>query len=312
MKIINFISIILLFLIIIYCGSNVNQKVDKALKEGKYTEAITLLNRVYKEDTTNYEYAEKIALAYIYRGENLFKRTGNVKSLRGNIKKAKEYLVKDPSDSIRKIYSRALFTLANAYINEKTQTDRELENNYHKAVVELKEALVNDTTNIQADSLLTKIKEDNFQRLIDKAKSLYNKGTRTGNIDLYFSAEYYLKNAAEFDPDNYDIRLLRSRINRKRLAILDYREGLSFAVMDYKHSRKHFAMHLAIKNYLNESISLNLNNFGLVSTKGDTFFVDERELKSRKFRKKVFVSFLKPHIHTNFLQKRKKKEGLGD
>jgi hypothetical protein len=222
-----------------------------------------------------------IALSYLLRGDILFKKTGNLDVLKGNIKQAKKYFPGNPSDSLRAKYSKILYSIAEYHMNTKTKSETEAENLYHQAVLALKEALLQDSTNNEAKILMVKIKDKNFQRLIDKAKSLYNRGERTGNVDLYFSAEYYLNNAAEFDPDNYDIKLYRSRIKRKRLGVLDYREGLSLAVLSYKQESKKYVINLAIKNYLRDSVAINLNNFELVSSKGDTFYVHEREMKGR-------------------------------
>jgi tetratricopeptide (TPR) repeat protein len=279
---IKIITISIICIFIFHCGENIEQQADKAFKEGKYTQVIKLLSEEYKNDTTNYSFAEKIALSYLLRGDLLFKKTGNVEALKGNIKEAKDYFPKNPSDSLKTNYSKILYNLAEHYMNTKAKNVTEAEDFYHQAVVALKEALVQDSTNSDAKTLMVKIKDKHFQRLIDKAKSLYSKGERTRDVELYFSAEYYLNNAAEFDPDNYEIKLYRSRIKRKRLGVLDYRDGLSFAIMNYRQERQNFIMHLAIKNYLSDSVAIRLDNFELVSIKGDTFQVNKREIKARK------------------------------
>ena len=242
-------------------GNDIDQEANNAFKAGKYTYVIKLLSDEYKQDTTNYKYAEMVALSYLYRGNNYYKKTGNIKTFIGNIDNAKEYFTSNPSDSLKKEYSKTLYSLARAYIKTKPKNETEKDQLYHQAVLSLREALFQDSTNVYADSLLAKIKEGRFLGMIEKAKDLVNKGNRNNDVNAYFAAEYYIKHAAAFDPDNYEIRHLRSIINRKRLGILDYHEGLSFAITQYRHQRKHFAMHLGIKNYLKETIDIKLNNF---------------------------------------------------
>jgi hypothetical protein len=269
-------------LLVIQCGVDVVEEGKKAYADGDYSQAIKRLTEAREKDSTNTMVNEMIFLSYLYRGEELFKRTNNVDAFVGNIELASKYLPKEPTAQFNKMYSKKLLSLANAYLSARATNEEEKNHFFDKAVNIAKQSIYIDSTNTAADSLLDKMKNDHFQNLIDKGKNFYDKARRTGNADLYFTAVYYLKEAMQFEADNTQIFNLMQKIRRKTLPVLNYREDVSLAVAGIKRERKAVLMTLSIKNYTSQPISLLLNNFKLVDKDGSGFGINEDEIKKRE------------------------------
>lgn len=223
-----------------------------------------------------------ICLSYIYRGEELYKKTRNVKAFNGNFEKADEYLPINPTVEFNQKYATMLISLAKAYYATKPKDEDEKELYFENALSRIKKVMILDSTNQVADSMLAQLKTDHFQGLVDKGEDLYKKAGRTGNADLYFMAEYYLKEAKAFESDNKKINSLLNKIVQKTLPVLNYREGVSLAVAGFSRERKAIIMTLSIKNYTAESVSLNIANFNLVDSEGNKYSVNEEEIKKRE------------------------------
>ena len=277
----NLIFIILTFSLI-YCGADLVEEGKKAYSNGDYTQAINLLTEAQKEDSTNRSYNDIICLAYLYRGEELYQKTRNIKAFNGNFKKAKKYLPANPTAEFNKKYGQMLLSLANVYYTKKPRNEEEKEFYFENALNRIKQAMAVDSTNSAADSMLAQLKVDHFQNLVDKGESLYKKAGRTRNADLYFMAEYYLKEALEFEPDNRKIHNLLNKIVQKTLPVLNYREDVALAIAGYSNERKALIMTLSIKNYTAEPLFLNLANFKLVDSDGNKYGVNEEEMKKRE------------------------------
>lgn len=271
--------LIILAISAIYCGSDLIEEGKKAYSEGDYTQAIRLLTEAQKDDSTNRSYNDIIFLSYLYRGEELYHKTSNVDAFEGNFEKAKEYLPANPTVEFKVKYSKMLLSLAKAYYKDKPGTDLEKEENFESAFSRVKQAIILDSTNSSADSMLAQLKIDHFQGLVDKGENLYNKAGRTGNADLYYTAEYYLKEALEFEPENQKILNLLNKIVQKTLPVLNYREDVSLAVAGLTRERKAISMTLSVKNYTNKPVSINLTNFKLVDREGNSYNVSEDEMQ---------------------------------
>jgi hypothetical protein len=262
-----------------FCGTDLVEEGKKAYSAGDYTQAIKLLTQAQKEDSTNRSYDDMIFLAYLYRGEEIYQKTRNLDAFEGNYQKSKKYLPQNPSEQLRKTYSSMTLTLAKAFYQTKGRTEAENDNNFDNSLQLVKKAITIDSTNTSADSMLAELKIAHFQGLIDKGENLYKKAGRTRNADLYFTAEYYLKEALQFEPDNQKILALLNKIVAKTLPVLNYREDISLAVAGLKPERKAISMTLSIKNYTSEPVSFNLNNVKLVDRDGNTYEVSEDEMK---------------------------------
>lgn len=267
---------------LINCGADLLEEGKKAYAAGDYTEAINLLTKAQKENPIDHSFDYMICLAYIYRGEELYKTTRNLKAFNGNFEKANNFLPINPTNEFNKEYASLLITLAKAYHSAKSKSEDEKELYYENAFNRVKQAKALDSTNTAADSILAQLKVDNFQKLVDKGEGLYKKAGRSGNADLYFMAEYYLKEAREFEPHNKKINNLLNKIVQKTLPVLNYREGVSLAVAGYSGERKAIIMTLSIKNYTAKAISLKLDNFKLVDTEGNSYDVNESEMRKKE------------------------------
>jgi hypothetical protein len=263
----------------IFCGADLVEEGKKAYSAGDYTQAIKLLTQAQKEDSTNRSYDDMIFLAYLHRGEEIYHKTRNLDAFEGNFQKSKKYLPQNPSGELKKTYSSITLKLAKAFYNTKGRTESENDYNFDHSLRLVKQALTIDSTNSSADSMLAELKSAHFQGLIDKGENLYKKAGRTRNADLYFTAEYYLKEALQFEPDNQKILALLNKIVAKTLPVLNYREGISLAVAGLKSERKAISMTLSIKNYTSEPVSFNLNNVKLVDKGGNSYKVSEDEMK---------------------------------
>jgi tetratricopeptide (TPR) repeat protein len=276
-----FIAIVLVFSSY-YCGADLVEEGKKAFSTGDYTQAINLLTKAKTENPIDNSFNDMICLAFLYRGEELYQNTRNLKAFNGNFDKAEKYLPINPTNEFNKKYATMLLSLAKAYHSAKPKNDDEKELYHENALDRVKKAMALDSTNSSADSMLAQLKVDSFQNLVDMGEGLYKKAGRTGNADLYFTAEYYLKEALVFEPDNKKINNLLNKIVQKTLPVLNYREGVSLAVGGFSRERKAIIMTLSIKNYTVKSISLNLAKFKLVDTEGNKYEVNEDEMKKKE------------------------------
>jgi len=265
-----------------FCGPNLEEEGKKAFSNGDYTQAIKLLIKAHEEDPINRTYYDLICLSYLYRGEELYQKTRNVDAFEGNFEKVTKYLPANPTVEFNKKYAKMLVSIASAYHSAKPKDDDKKELYHENALARVKQAMAIDSTNNSADSLLAQLKVDFFQNLVDKGEGYYKKAGRTGNADLYFTAEYYLKEAKEFEPNNKNINNLLNKIVQKTLPVLNYREDVSLAVAGFSRERKAIIMNLSIKNYTSEAISLNLENFRLVDRDGNKYGVSKDEMKKRE------------------------------
>jgi len=267
-----------------HCGGNTAEEAEKAFQNGNYKVAIQLFGEARQQNPDNPLYNERIALSYMYRGDEFFTKTGNIKSFEGNFEKATNFIPETPSPEFQKAYSDMLFKLARAYMKSTPQNDIQKEEFLNNALSRLEEALFQDESNRQADSLIAKIKLDNFQKMLHKGKDFYEKAGKQKNYDLYFSAEYYFKKAAYFDIHNEEVKKLLSRTREQTLKVLNYRDDLAIAIAEYQRKDGHIVMDLRLKSYLPDPLEINVDNFELYDIEGNTYRLD-KEWMSKKLAK---------------------------
>ena len=88
-----------------YCGGNPAEEAEKAFQSGNYKMAIQLFGKAREQDPNNQTYDEKIALSFMHRGLDFFKKTNNIKAFAGNFEKASEYIPESPSAEFKISYS---------------------------------------------------------------------------------------------------------------------------------------------------------------------------------------------------------------
>ena len=247
----------------------------KAFQNSDYGTAIKLLVQARKMISDFGKYDEKLALAYMYRGEELFSKTNNIKSFSGNYEKALKYIPSHPSADFRQNYSKILYSLGEAYLNAKPQNELQLDQFLDQAIMYLEDAMMQDSTNVEALALLTKVKQDNYNKWLTKGRDYYAKAQKRKDVDLYFLAEYYVKKAADFKQDDQEIKSLHSKIKEKTLAVLNYRDDIALAVADqHSHEGKLF-LDITVKNYLVTPLSLEVSKFQLVDKAGNSYKMDK-------------------------------------
>jgi len=272
---------------LISCGSDPAIEGEKAFQDGNYDNAIAHFINARKQDPQNQSFDEKIALSYMLRGENLYNKTNNLKSFAGNFEKAEKFIPANPSDNFRKQYSTSLYSLGLAYSKTPPQNEIQKEEFLNKSITYLEDAVFNDEYNQKADSLLSKIKSDNFQKMLDKGKDFYNRAQKQKKIDLYFSAEFYFKKAANFDIYNDEAKNLLSKTREKTLSVLNIQEDLAIAVADFSHTGNNFILDLAIRNYARDPVALDINNFVLSDIDGNTYSLNENMMNDTFQSKKL-------------------------
>ncbi|MBN2709858.1 MAG: hypothetical protein JXR46_12500 [Calditrichaceae bacterium] len=283
MKKFLFFSLILSILLIIAgCEKSDQEKGIEAFQADQYLDAINYLYKSYQIDSIQFNQHEILALAFLYRGNELYGKTKNVKSFQGNIDEAKKFIRSNASDSLMSEYRKSLILLAQAYRVAKPKSDLERENFFSRALDNLNECLAIDSTDTEALRVMEEIKIDNFQALLDKANSAYERAGRTRDYSLYNTAEYYVKQAAQMDSKHPDVRNLISKIRMRTVNILDPREGLSFAIYKELYEKKFYILLTGIKNYWNRPVKINVDNFELMDVAGNKYTIDKRELEGRR------------------------------
>ncbi len=275
-----FSSVFILFFvssIAIQCGSDPAAEGEKAFQAANYNLAIKHFLEARKQNPTEAtQYEEKIALAYMLRGKNLYGTSKNVKSFSGNFEKALDYIPSKSSEAFHKEYSQILFELAVAYMVTRPENEIQKEENLNKTLGYLEDALVNDESNTKADSLLAKIKADNFHKMLNKGKDFYSRAGKKGNSDYYITAEYYFQRAAYFDLNNQEAKSMLAQTRAKTLSILDNREDFAMAVADMSKQNGNLILDLTIKNYATTPVSLDLKNFELTDVDGNIYPLNQK------------------------------------
>ena len=282
MKGLNIFYMFIIPVLIVHCADNTIQKADEAFNNGKYLQAINFYKTALQKNPQDEKLKEKMALSYMYNGELGYSKTGNVNAFAGNLEKARTFFPSVPSDAFNKIHSQILVELSKAYINAKPDNDIEKEEFFFESISTLEQSLELDSTNVEADSLLAEMKIKHFEKLLNTANSYYTRGAKERNVDYYFAAKKNLNMAKKFNSTHPDVINLEVKLRRKLGGILDYHEGLSFAILRSLKEKEYFVAYLAIKNYLTDSVNINLNNFSVVDMKGNTYNVSEKEMDVRR------------------------------
>ncbi len=286
-KLFYMITVLSFALLHMYCGSNPVAEADKAFESGNYGLALKLFLEAKAKNPQDQSITEKIALAYMYRGQELYQKSNNIKSFSGNYDKALTYIPENPSEEFKKPYSKLLLTLARGYLNSKPQNDIEKDDFLNKAIAHMEDAIYNDQYNSSAESLLTKVKTDNFQKMLDKGKELYAQGKKQNNMDICFSAEYYFKKANEFDIYNEEAKKMLAQVRKETLSVPNIKDDLAIAIVEYKYLEGHWVIDVTLRNHLTDPIPVELENFMLTDTEGNTYSLD-RAFMDAKFAANKF------------------------
>jgi len=232
---------ILLFLsgsLFIRCGGNPEADGDQAYAKGNYNQALTYYLEVKKSQPNNPKINEKIALTYMQRGLQFFKKQHNLVAFDGNFDKGEEFIPEETSENFNKEYSKMLYELGMAYHNSQPENQIQKEQYFTKMLDNLNDALLYDENNSAAKKALEDIKRENFQQTYDKGLRFFKQAKKEKNLDLYLTAERYLNRAASFNPDSKEAQKDLKLVRKKTLSIVDMDETFPVAVADYKYQGK--------------------------------------------------------------------------
>lgn len=284
--VLSFVFFITLSVLFLHCGSDPASEGNKAFEAENYNLAIKhFLEARENNPAERQKYDENIALSYMLRGQKLYNRSKNVKSFSGNFEKSLDYIPDKPSEQFQKAYSKVLSELGTAYLTARTENEIQREDYLNKAIAYLEDALVNDQSNNQADSILAKIKIDNFEKMLKKGNDFYSKASRTKNGDHYITAEYYFQRAAYFDLKNAKAEKMLSKTRAKTLSILNNRQDFAMAIADMSRQSGNLILDLTIKNYATSPVTIDIKNFEVVDIDGNSYSLNKKMMDS-KFSKK--------------------------
>jgi len=266
----------------IQCGSNPAVEGDKAFESANYNLAVKHFLEARKQNPAEKQtYDEKIALSYMLRGKSLFEKNHNIKAFSGNFEKSSEYIPQNPSDYFKTEYSKILFALGNGYQEASPENEIQKEDYLNKSIQYLEDALYNDENNSSAESLLAKIKVDNFQKMLNRGNDFYAKAGKTKNGDHYITAEYYFQRAVYFDIYNDEAKKMLSQTRKKTLSVLNNREDFAMAVADMSRQPNSLILDLTIKNYATSPVSIDIKKFVLVDLDGKNYPLDTQMMDSK-------------------------------
>jgi tetratricopeptide (TPR) repeat protein len=282
MKLFGLILISFLCFLLINCGGDKSVDAEQAFLKGDYTTAIEGYLQVHQKDTTNQRVNERLALAYMYRGQELYKKTNNLSSFARNFDQGVKFIPVEPSTEFRRIYSQILFQLGGGYYKARPANAIEKEDFLNKTMTMMHQALDMDSTNVNAQNVLDEIKLNNYQKIVDKAKSIFDRAQKTNDINSYFEAETNIRKAQSMNGTTAEMRRMLSIIHAKTLGVLNYEDGLALAVYKNEFSSGKVILTLAIKSYLSYPVTLSLDNFVLADYRGTMYNVD-KEIMARDF-----------------------------
>lgn len=303
------------FLIVLLgCGGNPYEDGMNAMQKGDYNLAIKHFSEAKKATPNDKIVLEKLAQAYMLRGEELYGKTKNLNSFTGNFTKGEEFIPSDPSAEFQVEYSKLLFNLANAYQNTSPENDVQKEEFLNKTIAALESAIGYNPDNSEAEQLLNKIKSDNFSEILDKGKRLFAQAKKENNKDLYFTAEYYFKKANNFDPDNKDAASYLSKTRKQTLDVLDVGQDFALAIPDNQYDKGSYIFDIYVQNNSPDPVNIKHTNFIVIDKDGNSYPLDkdmmvklssklipEKSLTDRKINNGLLVFKTKKKIDIDYI-----------
>jgi len=274
---------ILICFCLFQCGSNPLEEGSKAFENQQYSQAIEFFNQVWTADIPEGEYAEMLALAYLYRGEQVYDRTKNIDAFQLNFDMAEKYISGNTSEEFNKKYVELLLKLAESYSKAGSQNSELYQKHSIMQSKYLGLALEYDSTNTAVIDAIEEMKKNNFQKNLEAAKRLYSKGKKKGEKDLFLSAKIYLQKAAEYNSKDTEVIKLKSRLRTALLPVLETSDGISMAAVKSLKKENHLILMLAVENYQKSAVKIKPENFKLTDSRGSKYLIDPEEMKLYEF-----------------------------
>ncbi len=286
MKLIKEFSYLLFTIILIAgllgCGGNAYEDGLSALQKGEYNLAIKYLSEARKDTPENKSIDEKLAVAYMLKGKDLFAKRKNLPSFDGNFSKGEEFIPAAPSQEFQIEYSNLLLDLANAYQNTKPENNVQKEDFLNKTISSLETAIGYNPDNIEAEKLLNQIKSENFTTILEKGKRLFSQAKKEDNKDLYFTAEYYFKKANNFDSENKEALSYLSKTRKQTLDVLDVEQDFALAIIDQTYSKGSYIFEIGIQNNSPDPVNIKHAKFIIMDKDGDSYPLDKSTMSKFK------------------------------
>ncbi len=204
-------------LLLASCSSDPMQKGNKMMQEGQFVKALKEYNKVLQKNPSDMAAKEKIALATVKIGQKIYNRRKVLRSFTSYYEKSLSWVPENPSEDFKKEYSNILYELAEAHLKSEPKNNREKRERFDNVVMFFEDALFYNPENVKAQEALQKFQDDNFEEMFSKGKDYYTKARKQKNDLYYLNAEYYLKKAHEFKPDNKEIGKLLSKVRKINL-----------------------------------------------------------------------------------------------
>jgi tetratricopeptide (TPR) repeat protein len=274
----KFFMILLPLLFMISCGGDPLEEGNKAFNEGKYNEAIIKYREALKEKPNDVMIKEKLALANMHKGLDLYKRRKNIKAFQGNYDKAMSNLDGDISTpELKKDYSAILYELAKAYSTTKPENDIQKKLYLNKTLEFLEQAVEVDAGNKEAKDMLAQVQADNFQEMFDKGVSYYNSAKKNKNDEDYLLAEYYLAKAVSFKSDDEEAAKYLKLARKKAISVFDFDTDFPIAIAGYQQKGKFTFFDFTIANNTTETITVKPESFFLADKDGNQYTYDAEQ-----------------------------------
>ncbi len=261
-------AFLILPLFLVWCSKSPIEKGDAAASEGNYGEALRQYFEAVKQQPDNSALKEKIATAYFRQGEKVYERGRVIRAFEDRVSKGMQYVPDSLSAAMRVNLSDVYLKLALAYKGATPENPFQKKQYFDQALSNLETALEYDSTNQVAKTAMKKMKDENFQEMLDKGLTAYKKGPN--DPVRYIAAEYYFSNALKLDAGSAEASRYLKLTRQKSLNLLDPGQEVPIAITDQMENETYKAFLVVAHNQSPDPIKVAAGNFFLLSDDGKT------------------------------------------
>jgi tetratricopeptide (TPR) repeat protein len=255
-----------LALLLTGCSKGFMESGDEAFQQQNYTEALKYYLEAAKEFPNDPALKEKIALSYFREGELFYEKRQTVKGFEARVNSGLAYLPDNPSPELLSATSDIHLKLAIAYKNTKADNPFQQKKNFETSLKFLEKSLGYDSSNVEANQIMRKFKEENFIEIFEKGMTAYNKGSK--DPLQYIAADHYLTNATFLDPSHSEAAKYLNLARKKALNVLDPGFAVPIAITDQMENTDYVAYLVVVYNLLPEHLSVSAGNLYLIKKDG--------------------------------------------
>jgi tetratricopeptide (TPR) repeat protein len=255
-----------LALLLTGCSKGFMESGDEAFQQQNYTEALKYYLEAAKEFPNDPALKEKIALSYFREGELFYEKRQTVKGFEARVNSGLAYLPDNPSPELLSATSDIHLKLAIAYKNTKADNPFQQKKNFETSLKFLEKSLGYDSSNVEANQIMRKFKEENFIEIFEKGMTAYTKGSK--DPLQYIAADHYLTNATFLDPSHSEAAKYLNLARKKALNVLDPGFAVPIAITDQMENTDYVAYLVVVYNLLPEHLSVSAGNLYLIKKDG--------------------------------------------